>query len=205
MLGCCHVAAPIVIQVYYEPTTKQTTPFFFFTTWKVKEWVWNWHRKELGFKGKEESKTSRRGALKPYPASWLVVVQKHTGLCAQLTGTFITNCSKLSDQQNLPYFRKVADFPPTTSRQTSTTVRSWYLPLHAQSKHQHGRRAKPPSVLLPLQPRLKSPLKRRCKRRLLKGVPKPWSEDLRGRLEGIPASRPGVTPRLGEHVGALPS
>lgn len=128
---------------------------------------------------------------------------RNTQVCAHSQpGALLLFVRGFQINKNLPYFRKVADFPPATSRQTSATVRSRYLPLHAQRKYQHGRRAKPPSVLLPLQPRLKSPLKRRCKRRLLKGVPKPWSEDPRGRLEGIPASRPGVTPRLGAFLQA---
>lgn len=62
----------------------------------VKEWVWKEHRGELGFKRETRNHTARRGALKPAPASWLVVVRKHTDLCGQPNRTFLAIYPRLS-------------------------------------------------------------------------------------------------------------
>lgn len=92
--GCCHVAAPVVIQVCYEPTKRRRKTFF---KASKKEGITC-----LFLCGKGKSKTTRRGVLKAAPASWLAVSQRDTALCAQRepSGTFIAICPKVPELQS---------------------------------------------------------------------------------------------------------
>lgn len=91
--GCCHVAAPVVIQVYCEPRTKRRTPFFPRNTRKKlkgrrSRWKGTQRRTSIS-KGKSEKHTARRGALKPAPASPPAVTREHSGLCVPPNGAFL--------------------------------------------------------------------------------------------------------------------
>lgn len=127
--GCCHVAAPVVIQVCYEPTKRRRKTFF------------KASKKEgttcLFLCGKGKSKTTRRGVLKAAPASWLAVSQRDTALCAQRepSGTFIAICPKVPELQSAVH---------TSSRHRYVFIMKLHLffsfpPLQQKARRQAGR------------------------------------------------------------------
>lgn len=132
----------------------------------------------------ERSKITRRGALRPAPASLLgcrseTRVFKHNanqaGHLMPYVRAFHSNNRPTSHQKSsfsIVFGEKLQLPPQRACRQASRQSTDYIVSLSthgattlANNKHQHGSRAELPRLLLPLQTRLKSLLRRRCKGR----------------------------------------